>query len=151
LYDDPVSIDRTNGAAELADDARRLLDDIEREVPGAAAVNADCRPPLDVFETSSAIEVVVDVPGVPPESIRIVARRSTLLIVGAKLVPPTDGQARFHVAERSHGRFARAVRLSGAFDIARATAAVRHGELHIVLPRLDDRRGRVFTIPVTRA
>lgn len=151
MYDDSVASDQTKGAAELADDARQLLDEIEREVPGAAAVSADCRPPLDVFETASAIEVVVDIPGVSPESIRIVARRSTLLIVGAKLVPPTDGQARFHLAERSHGRFARAVRLAGAFDIARATATVRQGELHVWLPRLDDRRGRLVTIPVTRA
>lgn len=151
LYDGRVRAGHTEGAAELAEDARRLLIEIERDVPGAAAVNAECRPPLDVVETTTALEVVVDVPGVTPESIRVVARRATLLVVGAKLVPPTDGQARFHLAERNHGRFARAVRLTGAFDLARASARLQHGELHIVLPRLDDRRGRVFAIPVTRA
>lgn len=137
-------------AADLAEDARRLLVEIDREVPGAAAVTADCRPPLDVLETADAIEVVVDVPGVPPESLRIAVRRSTLLVVGAKLATPVDPNVRFHLAERSYGRFARAVRLAGAFDAARARAVVKAGLLRIVLPRLDDRRGRVMRIAVER-
>ena len=136
------------GAADLAEDARRLLHELDSEVPGAAAITADCRPPLDVLETATALEVIVDVPGVAPDSLRIAVRRSTLLIVGAKLAPATDPQARFHLAERSYGRFARAVRLGGAFDAARARAVARAGQLRIILPRLDDRRGRMLTIPV---
>jgi HSP20 family protein len=137
-------------AADLAEDARRLLVEIDSEVPGAALVTADCRPPLDVLETAEAIEIVVDVPGVPPESLRIAVRRSTLLVVGAKLATPAVPTVRFHLAERSYGRFARAVRLAGAFDAARARAFVSEGLLRIVLPRLEDRRGRVMRIPVER-
>ena len=128
------------GAADLAEDARQLLLEIDRDVPGAAAITADCRPALDVLETGSSIEVLVDVPGVPAESLRVAVRRSTLLVVGAKLNATVDPQARFHLAERSYGRFARAVLLTGAFDAWRAKAAVRAGQLRIVLPRLDDRR-----------
>jgi HSP20 family protein len=138
------------GAADLAEDARRLLTEIDREVPGAAAVTADCRPPLDVLETATALEVIIDVPGVPADSLRVAVRRSTLLVVGAKLATPADPSARFHLAERSYGRFARAVRLDGAFDAARARALVRAGQLRIILPRLEDRRGRVMQIPVER-
>ncbi|MEO8481416.1 MAG: Hsp20/alpha crystallin family protein [Acidobacteriota bacterium] len=137
-------------AADLADDARRLLVEIDKEVPGAAAVTADCRPPLDVLETADAIEVIVDVPGVPAESLRIAVRRSTLLVVGAKLATPVDPNVRFHLAERSYGRFARAVRLAGAFDAARARAVVNGGLLRVVLPRVEDRRGRVLKIVVER-
>ena len=36
---------------------------------------------------------------------------------------PPDSSAKFHLAERSYGRFARAVRISGAFDASRATRA----------------------------
>jgi len=92
--------------------------------------------------------VVVDLPGVAPESLRVAIRRNTLLIVGAKLSGPVDPNARFHLAERSYGRFARVVRLGGAFDTSRARALSRAGQLRIVLPRIDDRRGRVFMIPV---
>src|SRR6187399_711482 len=101
-------------AVDLAEDARRLLTELDREVPGAASLTAECRPAIDVLETSTALEVIVDIPGVSAQSLRVVIRRSTLLVVGAKLSPATDAQARFHLAERSYGRFARVVRLTGA-------------------------------------
>jgi HSP20 family protein len=138
-------------AVELADDARRLLLELDRDVPGAATLSAECRPPLDVLETADAMEIVVDVPGVPPESLRVAIRRSTLLVVGAKVAQAPEPNARFHLAERSYGRFARAVRLIGAFDAARARATATAGELRVVLPRLDERRGKVLQIPVGRA
>ena len=78
--------------------------------------------------------MVIDLPGVPPESIRVAVRRSTLLVVGAKQSPPTDPSARFHVAERSYGRFARAVRLGGAFDASQARAVADAGQLRLFFP-----------------
>lgn len=140
--------DTLRDTQDLTEDARQLLAEIDREVPGAAQINADCRPPLDVFETTSGLEVVVDVPGVQADSLRVAVRRSTLLVVGAKLISGSDPAARYHLAERSYGRFARAVRLSGAFDAAGARAVTQAGQLRISLPRLEDRRGRVLRIPV---
>jgi HSP20 family protein len=135
---------------DLADDARKLLADLDREVPGVAQLNAECRPPLDVLETATAVEIVIDVPGVPPDSIRVAIRRGTLLIVGAKAHPASESPSRFHLAERSYGRFARAVRLNGAVDPRRARATTADGELRIVLPHLEDRRGEMILVPVER-
>lgn len=147
----PMADFMNKDAADLAEDARRLLQELDREVPGAAALSAECRPPLDVLETADAVEIVVDVPGVPPESLRVAIRRDTLLVVGAKLSHSAEPNARFHLAERSYGRFARAVRLGGSFDASRARAMAAAGELRVVLPRITDRRGRVMLIPVERA
>ena len=80
LVADPFHQDAT----DLAEDARRLLSELDREVPGAAAASAECRPALDVLETAAAVQLVMDVPGVPPDSLRVAIRRNTLLIVGAK-------------------------------------------------------------------
>ena len=137
-------------AADLAEDARRLLIELDRDVPGVASLSAECRPPLDVVETTTAVEVVIDLPGVPPESVRVAIRRSTLLVVGAKQSPAIDPTARFHVAERSYGRFARAVRLGGTFDGSRARAIAHGGQLRVILPRLDERRGRILIVPIER-
>jgi HSP20 family protein len=137
-------------AADLAEDARRLLLELDRDIPGVSNVTADCRPPLDVIETAGAVEVVMDVPGVPADSLRVAIRRSTLLVVGAKLAPAADVNARFHLAERSYGRFARAVRLGGAFDAARSRAMARAGQLRITLPLIADRRGTIVPIAVER-
>lgn len=136
---------------DLADDARRLLAELDRDVAGVSALSAECRPPIDVFETADAIEIIVDLPGVAPESVRVALRRNAVLVVGAKVSGSDDSSARYHLAERASGRFARAVRFPGAVDAAQARATVTSGELRIVLPRLADRRGSVLTIPVTRA
>ena len=135
----------------LADDARRLLEELDRDVPGAAQSSGECRPALDIVETTDATEVVVDLPGLAPASLRVALRRDTVLVVGAKLPPASTGDARFHLAERSYGRFARAVRVAGAFDASRAKAILEAGILRIVLPRIEDRRGRLIRIDVETA
>ena len=145
-----VPSDFNQEAAELADDARRLLLELDRDVPGASTLTAECRPPIDVYETADALEVVIDVPGVPAEFLRVAVRRSTLVVVGAKLTPRTESDARYHLAERSYGRFARAVRLTGALDASGAKASAGGGELRVTLPRVEDRRGLVHRIPVER-
>src|SRR5689334_22806775 len=134
----------------MTDDARHLLAELDRELPGLAAVTGECRPPLDVFDTPDAVEVVVDVPGVAAESLRVAVRRGTVLVAGAKRAGPSGPGARFHLAERAYGRFARAVQLAGAIDASRASALVAAGQLRIILPRIDDRRGRTFRVPVAR-
>lgn len=136
--------------AELGDDARQLLRELDRDTPGVSLASAECRPPLDVIETAAAVEVVMDIPGVAADSLRVAIRRSTLLIVGAKATPPVDPDSRYHLAERSYGRFARAVRLTGAFDSGAARAVTGGGLLRVTLPRLQDRRGQSLRIPVER-
>jgi HSP20 family protein len=126
---------------ELPDDLQQLLDQ------NVAA--AECTPPLDIIETSAALEVLLDLPGVSASEIDIVFARNVLLVTGHKqpaLYEHTD--AAFHVAERAFGRFGRAIKLEGAFDTARASATLAGGELRIALPRQIERRGRLTRIPI---
>jgi HSP20 family protein len=91
----------------------------------------------------------MDLPGVTAESITVVFSRHTLVVAGEKRPAACQhGQAEFHLAERTFGRFARAVRLPGAFDAGHADATLRAGELRVTLPRIDDRRGREIPIAV---
>jgi HSP20 family protein len=135
----------------LAEDARQLLDELDRGLPGAAMSSGECRPTLDIIETADAAEVIVDVPGVPLGALRVAIRHNTVLVVGAKLTVPPPGEARFHLAERSYGRFARAVRVAGAFDAGRSRAVVADGLLRVILPRIDDRRGHLVNLAVETA
>jgi HSP20 family protein len=102
-----------------------------------------------VVETDSGIEVVLDLPGVPRNSVEILLSRNVLLITGQKLPGMcAHRDAAFHMAERSFGRFARAISVDGAFDGGRATATFTDGELRVFLPRLDERRGVQIAIPI---
>jgi HSP20 family protein len=137
-----------DASAEIDDDTRRLLGEIERDFPAVRGLTADCRPPLDVVETATSVEVVVDLPGVPASSVRVAIRHGSLLIVGAKPQGALEPRASYHLAERSYGRFARIVQLNGAFDARKARAIVRGGQLRVVLPLLEERRGHLLSIPV---
>jgi len=134
-------------ADNLAEDIRRAFEELERAAAGPSS--GECEPALDVVETAAAIEVVIDLPGVESGAVRVVARGDAVLIVGEKrpaASPP--GPARFHLVERGFGRFARVVRLAGAFDMARATATLRRGELRLALPKIEEQRGREIVIPI---
>jgi HSP20 family protein len=140
-----------NDAALIAADARRLLDELDRDVAGAAHLTGECRPALDIMETTDGTEVVVDVPGLSADSLRVAIRANTVMIVGAKLVPAAPANARYHLAERTYGRFARAVRIGGAFDGRRAKAILDSGLLRVVLPRIEDRRGSLVRVAIEGA
>jgi HSP20 family protein len=133
---------------EMDDELRRLFDRLVQSEPPEHT--AECPVALDVVETSAAVEIILDVVGVQADAVQVVIARDTLVITGVKR--PTACQhhdeATFHVAERVFGRFARAVRLSGAFDVARSDATLRAGELRVRLPRIEDRRGREHRIPI---
>ena len=138
-------------STELADDIRELFEDLSRSLPHARrAFSGECHPSLDVLETDRSVEVIVDVAGVAGDALRILFRAGVLIVAGEKApVPSTDEQS-FHLVEREFGRFARAVRLNGAFDIQGSRATLHDGELSIVLPKLEDRRGRPHKIPISR-
>jgi HSP20 family protein len=139
---------------DLTDEVGRLFDDLDREAGGAGrAPTGHCTPALDVQETAEALEVVMDLPGVAAAHVRLLLKNGVLVIVGEKTSPYRGGRGdtTFHLVERGFGRFARAVRLSGAFDGGRARAVLQGGELRVVLPRLDERRGREILVPVATA
>jgi HSP20 family protein len=137
-------------ARELADDVRELFEDLAAQLPYEQRVNSgECHPTLDVLETDEAVEVVVDVSGIPAAALRVLFRAGVLLIAGEKAPPRTMQEPTYHRVEREFGRFARAVRLTGAFDIPRAHASVDDGELTIVLPKLIERRDQSHRVPVT--
>jgi HSP20 family molecular chaperone IbpA len=135
---------------ELPEDLQRLFDLIwEGPSSDSPVAAAECSPPLDVIETETGIEIVVDMPGIRAEAIQVVSARDVLMIAGQKTPAACEHRdVAFHLAERSFGRFARAVRLDGAFDAGRATASLMAGELRITLPRIDERRGKEIRIPV---
>ncbi len=134
---------------ELADDIRELFEDLAATLDHEhRAYSGECHPSLDVLETESAVEVIVDVAGVPPEALRLVFRAGVLIVAGEKAPAHAGTDQTFHLVEREFGRFARAVRLTGAFDVSGAAATVRDGELTVILPKLRDRRNRAHRIPV---
>jgi HSP20 family protein len=139
----------TGESQELSEDVRELFDDLAANLKHEQrAYSGECNPPLDVRETSEALEVIVDVCGIAPEAIRVLYRAGVVIVAGEKAPSPISHEPTYHLVEREFGRFARIVRVSGSFDIQRARATVRHGELTVLLPKLTERRGQAHHIRV---
>ena len=137
--------------AELSQDVHRLLDDLAKRRPDRRHVVAgECMPVVDVFETDRTVEVVLDLPGVAPDAVRVLFKSGVILIVGEKERPDMSrrGPASFHLVERDFGRFARAVKITTAIDGAQVTARLANGALRIVLPRIQERRGAGRLVPI---
>jgi HSP20 family protein len=138
--------------AHIFFDLRDAGEDLQRRfgrLELSPADGADDHPPMDVMETEAGIEIVLDLPGIDAQAVSISAQNDTVVIAGTK--GPTrcrHGQVAFHLAERGFGRFRRSVTIGRAFDASHARATLMAGELRIVLPRIDDRRGRPIAIAI---
>ena len=135
---------------DLGQEVRRLFEELSRRRPERRhMVSGECMPLQDVFETERTIEIVLDLPGVTVESCRVLIKSGVVLVVGEKERPePAHGPASFHLVERDFGRFARAVRVHAAVDATKAHARLRDGELRIILPKMQDRRGRELRVAI---
>ena len=137
-------------AGELSAELRAFLEWLDTTAPGAPP--AEYRPPVDVVETPSGVEIAADLPGVTVDTLRVVYTRGAVVIAGRKAAPGCEHRgATFHLAERTFGRFACVIRLPTAVDGGRAQASLACGELRVRLPRIDERRGRDITIRVEAA
>jgi HSP20 family molecular chaperone IbpA len=76
-------------------------------------------PPADVFETQSEVWVLVTLPGVAPESVRVELFQSDVTVCGLRAQPPAFRSATVHRLEIPHGRFERRVSLPpGRYEVA---------------------------------
>lgn len=109
----------------------------------------ECVPPLDVTERAEFIEIVMDLPGVAADTVSITVRDGTVVVAGDKRPARCrSSAAAFHLAERSFGRFVRAIRVAVAIDARRASVTLEAGELRIRLPRLPERRGEDLRLTI---
>ena len=121
-----------------------ILDRADR-LPGT-----EWSPAVDVFESRDRLVVVVEVPGLAPESLRVVFRERELVLTGERRARRTGAGATFLCLERPHGRFERAIPLDMPVDVAQRARHPAGGLLTVTLPRLKERRGRETVIPIER-
>lgn len=124
---------------------RLTLLDRSEHLPGS-----EWCPPVDVYETRGQLVVIVEVAGLPAESLKVAFRDHSLVVAGERRTRRTGARVSFQCLERASGRFERVLPLDMPVDIARATATLEGGLLTVTLPRLRERRGRETVIPIER-
>jgi HSP20 family protein len=102
-------------ACEMLDRAERL----QRQFfhPARLPSRAAWEPPVDVFETDSALWVIVALPGVAPDDVELIIDGSTLIVAGVRALPRELRGAAVHRLELPAGRFERRIALHGRFEL----------------------------------
>ncbi|WP_424140644.1 Hsp20/alpha crystallin family protein [Roseomonas chloroacetimidivorans] len=74
-------------------------------------------PPADVIETEGELIILVALPGVPPEQVRVEIEGGTLVVSGRRTLPPQLRNAVIHRLELPQGQFERRIPLPpGHYD-----------------------------------
>jgi HSP20 family protein len=123
-----------------------LQEAAEAQMPGIAGAWA---PPVDVYETASAICLRIELPGVSASQIKIGLNSNKLRIHGEKKKRNPRLRIVSHLcSERSYGHFNRIVPLRWTISVKDATAELANGLLLINLPKIKDRRGSEVKVPI---
>jgi HSP20 family protein len=124
---------RRSDIDRLHDEIQELIDDLWH-LPRFAGGRRGFRPQVDCIRTEDPPElhVVVELPGVDPGSIRVVAADRVLLVAGERRAPHLRG--RYQQLEIEYGPFERRVQLDEPIDPSAATARYENGMLTVVLP-----------------
>ncbi|MBE0567877.1 MAG: Hsp20/alpha crystallin family protein [Krumholzibacteria bacterium] len=97
------------------------------------------RPATDAYETEDAFVVQMDLAGMDPGGIEVLADAHNLLVRGIRQDTSVPGKKHFHEMEISVGPFSRRVPLSVPVDPGSARAVYRNGFLYVTFQKGSDR------------
>jgi HSP20 family protein len=111
-------------------------------------ITASWYPACDVFEDKESIKIVVEVPGVKPEDVKLSLENNLLTIRGEKRQQAEERTERVHRYERSYGAFERSFALPSTADADRIQAGYENGILTVTVPKAERARPREIPVKV---
>jgi HSP20 family protein len=114
------------------------------------AITSAWVPACDIFEDTDGVKLVMEVPGVNPDDVKIQLENNMLTIRGEKRQVAEEKADRVHRYERSYGSFERTFSLPSTVDADRIEADISDGVLTVMLPKAEKARPRQISVK-TRA
>jgi HSP20 family protein len=108
-------------------------------------------PSCDVFEDKENLKIVVELPGVKPEDVKLSIENQVLTVRGEKKQVAEENSDRWHRYERSYGSFERTFTLPSTVDAERIQATVDQGVLTITLPKSEKAKPREIPVRAAQA
>jgi HSP20 family protein len=138
-------VDKRRDLEQAAEQIEELFADLWQVFPFTRGARRGFRPQVDCYRTDSDVVVVVELPGIDPEAIQIVAGPRGLVIAGERL--RQKGRGHYSQMEIDYGPFQREVTWDVETDAEAATASYERGMLRIALP-LAPKRTPQDRIPI---
>ena len=107
-------------------------------------------PNVDVLDDGDAIRLLVELPGVEPDDVKVSIRGRMVMVRGTKKgrIRAKEGM-RFFCMERYFGAFVKTIPLPYPVNTHRATTKMKDGLLEVSFPRVSDQREKELKIAVT--
>ena len=117
-----------------AEEIEQLFADLWQVFPFSRGIRRFHRPEVDVYRTEepASLIVLVELPGVDPSKVEVVASARALLVAGERRRPKDCGH--YQQMEIDYGPFQRQVTLAEDVDPEHAAATYERGILTIRLP-----------------
>jgi HSP20 family protein len=102
-------------------------------------------PVTDIFETSDALNVILEMPGVDKESVDVRVQNDVLTIEGQVDFTKYQGLTPLYT-EYNVGNYARSFELSSKIDQERITADLKDGVIALILPKAEKAKPRKIMV-----
>ena len=110
------------------------------------AITSSWYPACDVLEDQDSVKIIVELPGLTPDDVKLSLENNLLSIRGEKKQHAEERTERVHRYERSYGAFERSFALPTTVDSDKVSASFENGILTVTLPKAE--RARPREIPV---
>jgi len=115
----------------------KMLDNIFDEMrPTMFSAEQTWKPPVDIYETSEEIVVLVEIAGMSKKDINVTMENDLLKISGIRPDYSPSTKMKLHQMEIDYGKFQRIVKISLPIDTHNISAKYREGFLQITLPKV---------------
>ena len=127
-------MDKRRDFEHAADEIEQLFADLWQVFPFSRSLRRGYRPEVDVYRSDDppTLTVQIELPGVDPEDVRLVASPRALLIAGERRRPKDGGH--YQQMEIDYGPFQRQITLADDIDPEQASATYDRGMLTVRLP-----------------
>ena len=113
------------------------------------AITSSWYPACDVLEDKDSVKILLELPGVTADDVKLSLENNLLSIRGEKKQQAEERTERVHRYERSYGMFERSFALPTTVDSEKVSATCQDGILTITVPKAE--RARPREIPVQAA
>jgi HSP20 family protein len=131
--------------AAMRDEMDRVFGQFERGFAGWPSVfrrgNRDVAlfvPELDVRESTNAITIEAELPGVDEKDVSVTMANGVLAIKGEKRQEKEEKTDNYYLAERSYGTFERSLRLPDTIDDTKVEAKFDKGVLRVTMAKKSE-------------
>jgi HSP20 family protein len=110
------------------------------------SVGSAWTPTVDIREDREHVTIMMDVPGVRPEDVKISVENNVLTIRGEKQQVEERNDERWHRYERSYGVFERSFTLPSTVNPERIEATGDNGVLTVRIPKSEQAKPREIQV-----